>query len=60
MEETTLQKIKSLVEVLSAESDKFYTKGNKSAATRARTAAQELRELLKTFRGEILEAKKND
>ena len=38
---------------------KFYEKNNKSAGTRARTAAQELRELLKTFRGEILEARKN-
>jgi hypothetical protein len=56
----TLEKIKSLVETLSNESTKFYEKGNKSAATRARGAAQELRELLKTFRGEILGAKKND
>lgn len=56
----TLDKIKSLVETLSSESTKFFEKGNKSAATRARSAAQELRELLKTFRGEILEAKKND
>jgi hypothetical protein len=54
----TLDKIKSLVETISAESTKFYEKGNKTAGTRARTAAQELRELLKTFRGEILEARK--
>jgi hypothetical protein len=54
----TLDKIKSLVETMSAESTKFYEKGNKTAGTRARTAAQELRELLKTFRGEILEARK--
>ena len=56
----TLEKIKSLVETLSAESTIFFEKGNKSAATRARSSAQELRELLKTFRGEILGAKKND
>jgi|TARA_R110000868_G_scaffold242870_3_gene498419 hypothetical protein len=56
----TLEKIKSLVETLTNESTKFYEKGNKSAATRARSSAQELRELLKTFRGEILESKKND
>jgi len=56
----TLEKIKSLVETLTIESTKFYEKGNKSAATRARSSAQELRELLKTFRGEILESKKND
>jgi hypothetical protein len=54
----TLDKIKSLVETMSAESTKFYEKGNKTAGTRARTAAQELKELLKTFRGEILEARK--
>jgi hypothetical protein len=54
----TLEKIKSLVETISAESTKFYEKGNKTAGTRARTAAQELRELLKTFSGEILEARK--
>lgn len=54
----TLEKIKVLIETISLESSKFYEKGNKSAATRARTAAQELRELLKTFRGEILDAKK--
>jgi hypothetical protein len=54
----TLDKIKSLVETISTESTKFYEKGNKTAGTRARTAAQELRELLKTFRGEILEARK--
>lgn len=56
----TLEKIKSLVETLSTESNKFFEKGNKSAGTRARVTAQELRELLKTFRGEILDAKKND
>ena len=55
----TLEKIKNLTETLSVEADKFYTKGNKSAATRARSAAQQLRELLKTFRGETLDAKKN-
>ena len=54
----TLEKIKALVETISDESTKFYEKNNKSAGTRARTA-QELRELLKTFRGEILEARKN-
>jgi hypothetical protein len=56
----TLEKIKTLVETLSAETTKFFEKGNKSAGTRARSSAQELRELLKTLRGEILEAKKND
>lgn len=55
----TLEKIKQLTELVSVEANKFYDKGNKSAATRARSAAQELREVLKNFRGEILEARKN-
>ena len=38
----TLEQIKTLVETLSAETTKFYSKGNQSAGTRARNAAQEL------------------
>ena len=57
---TWLTSLKEQVSQLEAEAGKFYEKGNKSAATRARSSAQELRELLKTFRGEILESKKND
>jgi hypothetical protein len=58
MEETTIQKIKTLVETLSFDYDKFE-KGNKTAGTRVRKSSQELRELLKNLRGEILEARKN-
>jgi hypothetical protein len=58
MEETTIQKIKTLVETLSFDHDKFE-KGNKAAGTRVRKTSQELRELLKNLRGEILEARKN-
>ena len=56
-EETTIQKIKTLVESLGGDVDKFYG-GNKAAGTRARKTSQELRELLKTLRGEILETRK--
>ena len=55
----TLEKIKELTEVLSVDATKFY-KGNKSAGTRARKTAQELKALLQKLRGEILEHKKTD
>ena len=49
----TLEQIKTLVEVLSTETTKFYGKGNQSAGTRARKAAQELKELMHKIRKEI-------
>jgi hypothetical protein len=49
----TLEKIKELTELLSVEGNKFFT-GNKSAGTRARKTAQELKALLQEFRSEIL------
>ena len=55
----TLEQIKTLVEVLSTETTKFY----QSAGTRARKAAQELKELMHTIRKEILnhgKTEKND
>ena len=55
----TLEKIKELTELLSVDATKFY-KGNKSAGTRARKAAQELKALLQVLRGEILEHKKSE
>ena len=55
----TLEQIKNLTESLSVDAEKFY-KGNKSAGTRARKTSQELKALLQTLRGEILETKKND
>ena len=55
----TVEKIKELTELLSVDASKFY-KGNKSAGTRARKTAQELKALLQQFRGEILEGKKKD
>ena len=54
----TIEKIKELTEALSVDAEKFY-KGNKSAGTRARKTAQELKALLQNFRVEILEERKN-
>lgn len=56
----TLEQIKNLVEVLSTETTKFYSKGNQSAGTRARKAAQELKELMQTIRKEILNHTKQE
>jgi len=53
----TLEKIKSLTEELSVDVTKF-SKGNKSAGTRARKVAQELKALLQTLRSEILDERK--
>jgi hypothetical protein len=56
----TLEKIKLLTETLSAETTKFYSKGNNSAGTRARKAAQELKELMQVLRKEILNHSKEE
>jgi hypothetical protein len=53
----TIAKIKEVTESLSFDTEKFY-KGNKSAGTRARKSAQELKALLQQLRGEILEESK--
>jgi hypothetical protein len=55
----TLEKIKELTELLSVDATKFF-KGNKSAGTRARKSAQDLKALLQVLRGEILEHKKSE
>jgi hypothetical protein len=55
----TVEKIKELTETLSVDAGKFY-KGNKSAGTRARKTAQELKALLQQFRGEILDGRKQN
>lgn len=55
----TVEKIKELTELLSVDASKFY-KGNKSAGTRARKTAQELKALLQQFRGEILDGRKQN
>jgi hypothetical protein len=53
----TLEQIKALTEELSQDATKFF-KGNKSAGTRARKSAQDLKNLLQTLRTEILEERK--
>ena len=55
----TVEKIKELTEALTVDADKFY-QGNKSAGTRARKTAQELKALLQTFRVEILSERKEN
>jgi hypothetical protein len=55
----TLEKIKTLTEELSVDATKFF-KGNKSAGTRARKIAQDLKSLLQTLRNEILDERKKD
>lgn len=58
MEElSTLDLIKQKTEELSNDTTKFY-KGNKSAGTRARKQAQELKALLQQLRSEIIEERK--
>ena len=51
------EQIKVLTEQLSLDTTKFFN-GNKSAGTRARKSAQELKALLQKLRGEILDNKK--
>jgi len=55
----TVEKIKELTESLSVDAGKFYG-GNKTAGTRARKTAQELKSLLQTFRTEILSERKQN
>jgi hypothetical protein len=60
MEEvSTIELIKLKTEELSVDTGKFY-KGNKSAGTRARKLAQELKALLQTLRAEILDNRKQE
>jgi hypothetical protein len=53
----TLEVIKEKMEELNVDATKFF-KGNKSAGTRARKNAQELKALMQTLRTEILEFRK--
>ena len=56
----TLEKIKTLTDELTVDVTKFFKSGNKSAGTRARKTAQELKSLLQQFRGEILDSRKTE
>lgn len=50
-------KIQELVESMKKDIDAFYTKGNKSAGTRVRTACQELKKLAQDLRVNVQETK---
>lgn len=57
----SLKSIKQLVEKMSVDTTKVYEKGNRSASIRARKYAQEIKDLIKVFRKDILEEmKKHD
>jgi len=51
--------LKSLVEGMESDLDKFYNKGNKTAGTRARKSLQELKNLAQEVRLEIQDLKRN-
>jgi len=55
----TLEQIKALTEELSVDATKFFA-SNKSAGTRARKLAQDLKKSLDTLRKEILSERKKD
>ena len=48
-------KIQSLVETMSKDIEAFYSKGNKSAGTRVRTACQDLKKLAQELRVNVQE-----
>jgi hypothetical protein len=49
--------VKSLVDSLEEDMDKFYNKGNKTAGTRARKTLQDLKKLSQEIRIDIQNAK---
>ncbi len=51
------EEIKSLIEELEPDMEKFYEKGNKAAGTRARKTLQELKKLAQEIRLEIQDFK---
>jgi hypothetical protein len=53
------KQIKELIEECSADIDKFYVKGNKSAAVRIRKAMQEVKNLAQELRLHVQETKNN-
>jgi len=53
-----IAKIYELIVLMENEAEKVYNKGNRSAATRARKYAQEIRNLLGDFRKEIIDVVK--
>lgn len=53
------EELKNLVGSLEADMDKFYSKGNKTAGTRARKQLQDLKNLCQDIRVEIQNMKKD-
>lgn len=51
--------VKSLIDPLEGDMDKFYNKGNKTAGTRARKTLQDLKKLAQDIRIDI-QNRKND
>ncbi len=49
--------LKSLVEGLEGDADKFFNKGNNAAGTRVRKGLQDIKNLAQTIRLEIQESK---
>lgn len=49
--------VKSLIDSLEEDMDKFYNKGNKTAGTRARKTLQDLKKLAQDIRIDIQNAK---
>lgn len=54
-----LEQVKSLMNELEGDLEKFYDKGNKAAGTRARKQLQDLKKLSQEIRLEIQERKNN-
>ncbi len=50
--------MKQLLELFYSDAERFYSKNNKSAGTRARKTAQELKALLQDSRMDIINTKK--
>jgi len=54
-----LEKISDAVDTLKMDTNKFYSKSNKSAGVRARKTAQILKSLMQDLRKDILEKSKD-
>ncbi len=52
--------VKTLVDSLEDDMDKFYNKGNKTAGTRARKTLQDLKKLAQEIRIDIQETKNQE
>lgn len=53
------EELKSIVETLSDDVEKFYTKGNKAAGVRIRKAMQDVKVLAQDIRINVQETKNN-